>query len=87
MSEPASSSSSPSNAAFAITAMILLVTTIAIVVAYFSSSCDTASCSTEIKRMPYAEAVDILENVVLKNDENKEKFIKNFFEQIKSTCV
>ena len=58
-----------------------------VIVSYFTSNCAVADCKVEIDRMSYGEAVDILEDIVKNKPENKDKFIKNFFDQIRSTCV
>lgn len=69
--------------------VIMCIILIGIVVTYFTSNCAVADCKVEIERMSYAQAVDILEDVIKdpEKPQNKEKFIENFFSQIRNTCV
>ena len=69
--------------------LVMAAVLVTIVVSYFTSNCAVAECKVEIDRMSYGQAVDILEDVIKDptKPENKDKFIENFFSQIRSTCV
>ena len=77
------------NNAFVMMTVLMSLIFTAIVISYFTSNCAVADCKVEIDRMSYGQAVDILEDVIKdpEKPQNKDKFIDNFFSQIRNTCV
>jgi hypothetical protein len=72
---------------FYVTSAVLVVVAVLLIVSYVGSTCTVESCSTVIDRMSYADAVDRLEELIDEDPENAKLFVKNFFMQLKSTCV
>lgn len=67
---------------------VVLVSTLAILTwVWHSSTCSVEDCTNVSDNLTYAEAVDNLQKLLEDNPENQQKFIKNFFKQLKNTCV
>lgn len=64
----------------------LLISFAVILFLYFKGACSVENCDVVVSKMSYAQAVEKLESM-LEDEENRKKFVKHFFEQLKNTCV
>lgn len=75
---------------YALTGVSIMIIGIVIVLSfvYYNSSCDIETCDNLPDTLSYGESVAKLEQIIMNgSEENKNKFIKNFFSQLKNTCV
>lgn len=75
------------NTGLMIVSSVLVLVLIVLVFTWHSSSCSVEDCSNVADRLTYSDAVDKLESMLTDNSENQKIFIKNFFKQLKNTCV
>ena len=66
---------------------VLVLVLIILTWTWHSSSCSVEDCSNLPSRLKYSDAVDRLEKILEESPENQKIFIKNFFNQLRNTCV
>ena len=66
---------------------VLVLVLVILIWTWHSSTCSVEDCSNLPDRLTYADAVDKLQKILEDNPENQKIFIKNFFKQLKNTCV
>ena len=66
---------------------VLVIVLVVLTWVWHSSTCSVEDCSNLPSRLKYSDAVDRLQKLLEESPENRDKFVKNFFSELRRTCV